>query len=154
MTGITDAGIEIERDLEAAPADVFEAWTDARHFARWFGGSAVEVPIESLDYDAVEGRTWAATMVLPNGASIEWAGDFLEVTPAERLVMTITDTPGAPERARITVDVEPRDGGSHMRFAQEAPGFSSEQKEMLLAGWQSFLDELESGLLAAPPKDE
>lgn len=146
MTGLTDTGIAIERDIDAAPAVVFEAWTDSRHFARWFGGSAVEVPLESLVYSAVEGETWAATMSLPNGAEIAWAGDFLEVKPAERLVMTITDKPDAPERARITVDLEPRDGGVRMRFAQEAPGFTDEQKEMLLAGWQSFLDELESGL--------
>ncbi len=150
MTGMTDTGIAIERDIDAGPADVFEAWTDARRFARWFGGSAVEVPLESLDYEAVEGGAWAATMSLPDGAAIAWAGDFLEVKPVERLVMTITDAPDAPERARITVDIEPRDGGSRLLFTQEAPGFTVEQKEMLLAGWQSFLDELESGLATTP----
>ena len=45
------AHITIERDIAASPAAVFEAWTDAGSFARWFGTEAVQIPAESLDFE-------------------------------------------------------------------------------------------------------
>ncbi len=143
MTGITTDGIEITRDFAAPPAAVFAAWTTPQHFARWFGGAAVQVPLDSLDFIAEPGRAWTAQMVLPNGTTIDWTGDFIEVVPDERLVLTMTDRPTEPVRARIVVELAPVAGGTRMRFTQETPGFSPEQQEGVLAGWQSFIDELE-----------
>lgn len=143
MTGTTAEGIEIERDFAAPPAAVFAAWTTPRHFARWFGGNDVEVPLDSLDLVAEPGRSWTARMVLPDGSTIDWAGDFIEVVPDERLVFTITDRPAEPGRAVIVVELSAIPGGTRMRFTQETPGFSPAQQAGVLAGWQAFIDELE-----------
>ncbi len=143
MTGITAGGIEIDRDFAAPPKDVFDAWTNAQHFARWFGGKQVQVPLDSLDFVAEPGRTWTAQMALPNGDTMDWTGDFIEVVPHERLVFTITDRPAEPARATIVVELTPLADGTRMHFTQETPGFTPEQQEGVLAGWQSFLDELE-----------
>jgi len=143
MTGITADGIEIDRDVAAPPAAVFAAWTTAQHFARWFGGSDVQVPLDDLDFIAEPGRTWTARMILPDGTVIDWTGEFIEVVPDRRLVLTITDRPAERGRARIVVELAPNAGGTRMRFTQETPGFSPEQREGVLAGWQSFIDELE-----------
>src|SRR5689334_25149199 len=85
MTGITPEGFEIDRDFAAPPSAVFAAWTTAEHFARWFGGKDVQVPADRLDYEPAAGRAWSATMVLPDGNTIDWAGEFLEVVPDRRL---------------------------------------------------------------------
>ncbi|MFI6349491.1 SRPBCC domain-containing protein [Streptomyces sp. NPDC050560] len=143
MTGITADGIELDRSFAAPPAAVFAAWTTPQHFARWFGGKDVQVPLDSLEFIAEPGRTWSARMVLPDGNTIDWTGEFIEVTPDERLVFTMTDRPAEPGRARIVVELTATADGTRMHFTQEAPGFSPEQKEGLLAGWQSFIDELE-----------
>jgi uncharacterized protein YndB with AHSA1/START domain len=143
MTGITAGGIEIDRDFAAPPKEVFEAWTKAQHFARWFGGKDVQVPLDSLDFVAEPGRTWTAQMTLPNGDTMDWTGDFIEVVPHERLVFTITDRPAEPARAKIVVELTPLADGTRMHFTQETPGFTPEQQEGVLAGWQSFIDELE-----------
>lgn len=142
MTGTTSEGIEIDLVIPASPAAVFAAWTAPESFARWFGGPQVEVPRDSLDLLAEAGRTWRARMLLPDGASIDWVGEFLDVVPDRRLVLTISDQPGAAQRARIDIDLEAVEGGTRMRFAQETPGFTPEQQEQVLAGWQGFLDEL------------
>ena len=142
MTGIIEGGIEIDRDFAAPPAAVFAAWTTAAHFARWFGGREVQVPLDGLDYVAEPGRTWSAQMILPDGHTIDWTGEFLEVVPDDRFVFTLTDRPAEPARARIVVELSPIPGGTRMRFSQETPGFSPEQQEGVLAGWQTFLDEL------------
>ncbi|MGE3277151.1 MAG: SRPBCC domain-containing protein [Vicinamibacterales bacterium] len=143
MTGTTEGGIRIDRDFAATPAAVFAAWTTPESFARWFGGDAVQVPLDSLDFVAEPGRPWRARMVLPDGHTIDWAGDFIEVVPDERLVFTITDRPAEPGRARIVVQLVAIPGGTRMHFTQETPGFSPEQQAGVLAGWQGFIDVLE-----------
>lgn len=143
MTGTTDEGIEIDRDFAAPPAAVFAAWTTREHFARWFGGKDIQVPLDSLDFVAEPGRSWTAQMILPDGTTIDWTGEFVEVAPDRRLVFTITDRPAEPAQATIVVELTPIAGGTRMHFTQETPGFSSEQQDGTLAGWQLFLDELE-----------
>ncbi|UEJ81389.1 SRPBCC domain-containing protein [Brachybacterium halotolerans subsp. kimchii] len=142
MTGTTDHGIEIDREIPAPSPAVFAAWTQPESFARWFGGPEVDVPQDGLDLVAEPGRAWRARMVLPDGASIDWIGEFLEVVPAQRLVLTISDRPEAESRARILVELSPEGAGTRMHFSQETPGFTTEQQEGVLAGWQAFLEEL------------
>lgn len=139
MTGIIDGGIEIEQVLSASPEQVFAAWTEPSAFTRWFGGTEVDVPLESLDFIAEPERTWSARMVLPDGKEIGWAGEFLEVTPPSRVVMTITDQPQDLQRAKLAVTFTPADSGSVLYMTQETPGFSKGQQLATIAGWQGFL---------------
>jgi uncharacterized protein YndB with AHSA1/START domain len=143
MTAITTHGIEIDRKFTAPPTAVFASWTTPEHFAQWFGGRSAQVPLDSLDFVAEPGRTWTARMVLPDGNTLDWTGDFVEVVPVERLVFTITDRPAEPSRATIVVELTAIAGGTQMHFTQETPGFTPEQQEGVLAGWQAFIDELE-----------
>jgi uncharacterized protein YndB with AHSA1/START domain len=143
VTGITSDGIEIDRDFAAPPAAVFAAWTTPEHFARWFGGKTTQVPLDSLDFVAEPGRSWSAQMLLPDGTTMDWTGEFVEVVPDERLVFTITDRPAEPARARVVVELTAIPDGTRMQFTQETPGFSREQQEGTLDGWQAFIDELE-----------
>ncbi len=149
MTGITTEGFEIDRDFAAPPSAEFAAWTTAEHFARWFGGKDVQVPADRVDYTAEVGRTWTATMVLPDGGTIDWAGEFLEVVPDERLVLTMTDQPAEPARLAITVELSPAGEGTHMRMTQAAPDFTPEQREATIAGWQTFFDVMADVVVAA-----
>ncbi|HIW99343.1 MAG TPA: SRPBCC domain-containing protein [Candidatus Nesterenkonia stercoripullorum] len=143
MTGTTAEGIEIDRDFAASPAAVFAAWTTPQHFARWFGGKDVEVPVDTLDFIAEPGRTWQAQMILPNGTTIEWTGRFNEVIPDERLVFTLTDRPGESVQAEVVVELTAIATGTRMHFTQQTPDFSAEEQESLITGWESFIDELE-----------
>ena len=140
MNDITASGIEIQREFDAAPTSVFTAWTTGQSFAHWFGGAGVNVPLEHLEYVAEAGREWRARMELPDGNHIDWAGEFIEVTPGARLVLTMTDQPADPSRAVIVVDLESSERGTLMKFTQETPGFTPEQQSAVLQGWESFFD--------------
>ncbi|MBS1674441.1 MAG: SRPBCC domain-containing protein [Actinobacteria bacterium] len=139
---MTEDGIEIDREFAASPQAVFDAWTTPESFSRWFGGRDVQVPLDSLDYRAEDGRAWSAVMVLPDGARIDWAGEFLEVDPPSRLVMTLTDRPASSDRAVLTVDLTPTLSGTRLVMTQQTPGFTTEQREGTIAGWLTFLEVL------------
>lgn len=141
MTGVTQTGIVIDRATAASPDSVFAALSEAASFASWFGGEDVDVPAESLDFNAVEGDTWRATMVLPDGNSIDWHGTFVRVERPSRFDFTLTDQPGGGgTEALVTVAIAPADGGASLQMTQETPDFPHEQKAATLEGWQMFLD--------------
>ncbi|KHK95562.1 hypothetical protein LK09_18700 [Microbacterium mangrovi] len=139
---MTEDGIRIDREFAASPTAVFAAWTTPESFSRWFGGREVTVPLDGLDYRAEAGRAWSAMMVLPDGNTIDWAGEFVEVDPPSRLVMTLTDRPAEGERALLTVELTPSAAGTRLVMTQQTPGFTEEQRLGTIAGWQTFLDVL------------
>jgi uncharacterized protein YndB with AHSA1/START domain len=136
------SGATITRTF-AAPADaVFDAWVTPASFAAWFGGSGVDVPIESVQMDARAGGTWQATMILGAGMpDINWFGEFVEVDRPAKLVLTLTDRPG-DARELVTVTFTEVDGGTEMLFRQTGGNLSAEDYERTAAGWQTFFDAL------------
>lgn len=143
MTGVTPTGIAIDRTSSASPEHLFHAVSDASSFARWFGGTDVEVPADRLTFNASTGAEWAATMVLPDGNTIDWAGTFLRVERPTRFDFTLSDQPGEDfDGVSVTMTISPADGGSVLHMTQETPDFPEEQKMATLEGWQIFLSEV------------
>jgi uncharacterized protein YndB with AHSA1/START domain len=136
--------ITVTRTFAAPRERVFAAWTDPEKFAVWFGSSQVTVPRESLVLDVRPGGNWSAVMELPDGGTINWEGQYTEVTPPERLCLTITDQPGTDPGAPIVVTFAEVDGGTQMTLVQEAPDFSEDQREQTAAGYQAFFDDMEA----------
>ena len=142
MTGVTQTGIEIDRTTAASPDAVFAALSEAPSFARWFGGADVEIPADTLEFQAVQGGTWRATMVLPDRNTIDWSGTFVRVERPSRFDFTLTDQPAGGTEALVTVSITPADGGAALHMTQETPDFPHEQKAATLDGWQVFFDEV------------
>lgn len=140
MENFSSDGIEITRQISAQAETVFEVLSEAKWFSQWFGGTAVGVPLEHLDYSASAGREWSAVMVLPDSNRISWAGEFVEVESPSVLEMTLTDNPQDPARAGLRFTVEGNGSVAALKMAQQTPGFTDEQKSATITGWQSFLD--------------
>ncbi len=87
-------------------------------------------------------------MRLPDGGSIDWAGEYVELDRPSRLAMTMTDRPDQPAGAPLTVDLEEVAGGAtRMTMTQRAGEFTPEQRAMTIQGGGGFLDVME-GLVA------
>lgn len=136
--------ITVTRTFAAPRERVFAAWTDPADFAVWFGSSQVTVPRDSVVLDVRPGGSWQAVMELPDGNTINWEGRYTEVTPAERLGLTITDQPGTEPGAPISVTFAEVDGGTQMTLVQDAPEFTEDQREQTAAGYQAFFDDMEA----------
>ncbi|HEY5230802.1 MAG TPA: SRPBCC domain-containing protein [Galbitalea sp.] len=137
-------GATIRRTF-AAPRDlVFDAWVTPRHFATWFGGSDVDVPLDSVSMDVRPGGIWKATMIIGNGVpDMHWFGEFVEVDRPDKLVLTMADRPGdARELVSVTLTEVP--DGTEMLFHQSGGNMSADEYERTAAGWQTFFDAMET----------
>ena len=141
-------GISITRIFDAPREVVFDAWITPASFAAWFGGRDAEIPLDSCTIDARVGGTWKATMVLPDGTTINWDGEFQEVVFPERLVLTMRDRPG-PECEPLTVEFRDLGGKTEMRFRQTGGNMDVTEYEHAGAGWMTFFDTMESAFAAA-----
>ncbi len=138
-------GITITREFDAPRELVFDAWTDPRHFSAWFGGTASEVPEETVRMDVRPGGAWSATMHAgPERRRILWHGEYLDVERPARLVVTLSDVPADGEP--LTVRFEDVDGRTRMTFHQPGGHLDAAAIEATTASWQSFFDVLDDVL--------
>ncbi len=77
----------ITRELRASRELVWSAWTNARHFARWFGPKDIEVPFCELE--PREGGALRFCHRFATGEELWVQGVFREVTAPERLVFSL-----------------------------------------------------------------
>jgi uncharacterized protein YndB with AHSA1/START domain len=93
------AGDEVITRVFGAPRGlVFEVWTKAEHFTRWFGPHGAE--IVACELDARPGGIIRFGHRFPGGPTLYSKGTFVEVVPDERLVFTtgVVDEHGHPVR--------------------------------------------------------
>lgn len=137
-------GFTTTRTIAASPERVWRALVDAESFASWFGTEQVAVPLSTLRWDAREGSEWSAQMVLPDGATIDWEGEFVRVDQPRELAFTITDDAANPQRDDVVFALEPGgDSGCMLTLSQSGGGLSDEQYEQAAAGWAGFVDVIE-----------
>lgn len=87
MSAAANREFLIVRTVHAPRALVWQAWTDPRLLAQWWGPHA----LTSCDcqMDVRVGGTHRVTMRMPDGVRYPIRGSYLEVQPMDRLVMTM-----------------------------------------------------------------
>jgi uncharacterized protein YndB with AHSA1/START domain len=75
MTRVFDAPREL----------VFQAWTDPKHLAQWWGPRGFTNPV--CEWDARPGGKIYDVMRAPNGQDFPMGGEFREIVPPEKLVI-------------------------------------------------------------------
>jgi len=140
-----------EREYAAPPELVFEVWTRAEHFARWFAPDGVEVPL--CEMDARPGGKLRFQHRFPSGEVVTIHGVFDEVVAPSllRFTFAFVDADGRPAAPSVfpewpvgvhivmTVRLEPSPRGTrmsvHQRVAEpEATGLPAVRRHRELAG--------------------
>ena len=138
---IEPAGFRTVRVFDAPRERVWREWTEPERFADWFGGADIVVPVSTVSFDLREGGGWSATM-LAGDREIRWRGEFHEIVPPERLVLTFSDQPSGDERELVIVELRDLgDGRTEMRFEQRGRQ-GAEQYLRAQRGWGTFFDRL------------
>jgi uncharacterized protein YndB with AHSA1/START domain len=78
--------LTITRVFDAPRALVFQAWTDARHLAQWWGPNGFTNPV--CEIEARVGGAIRIHMRGPDGAVHKMKGEIREIVAPERLVFT------------------------------------------------------------------
>ena len=140
-------GLTITRVLAAPRERVWHEWTEPAAFADWFGGADAEVPLDTVALDVRPGGAWRATM-FAGGREIRWRGEYVEVDPPERLVMTFSDQPDdAPPELVVVMLRDLGDGRTEMVLEQHGR-MPPEAYEATRGGWGAFLDRMAERLAA------
>ena len=97
-----DREIVVSRLIEAPPDLVFEAWTDPRHVAKWWGPRGFTTTTHEMDVRP--GGDWRLTMHGPDGRDYYNHIVFDEVVRPERLVYRhVPETGTEPVSFQTTV---------------------------------------------------
>jgi uncharacterized protein YndB with AHSA1/START domain len=142
------AHYEIVRVLDAPREEVFRAWTEPEHFARWFGARGFVTPPDRLSLDVRPGGLWRAVLVSEDGFEVTLDGTYREVRAPERLVFTTgdpDDADGGPASV-VTVILTDRGDRTEMRFHQYGVNTDDERATAARTGWTIFFDRLAENL--------
>jgi len=145
----TDNGFTLHRQIDAPPALVFNAFTEAAHLGWFFSG---EGSPPKPEVDLRVGGAWRQWMVLSDDDGYVTGGVYREIVPGEKLVFVWGAVGGWPEPDAdapvVTIELAPHDTGTQLTFALDLPPhLSAEEVERQLAtgmraGWSQTLDRL------------
>ncbi len=140
--------IEITRLLSAPRELVWEALTDPKHLAHWWGPNGFAITTHS--HDARPGGTWDFVMHGPDGTDYDNLIVYSEVVRPERLVYTL-GAPGDadPFHGRITLAAE--GAMTRITLRMRFPSFAARDQVIrdvgAVEGGKQTLDRLEAFLV-------
>ena len=152
-TNFNDA-VVIERIFDAPQELIWQLWTKAEDFAKWYGPTGFTVPVADMDMRV--GGKRLICMASPDGSMKMWTtGEYTEIVPNERLVYTesMSDEDGNimspsamgmpegyPEVTQVTVQLEELGGRTKMVMIHA--GVPAESGAA--GGWGQAFDKLEA----------
>jgi uncharacterized protein YndB with AHSA1/START domain len=128
-----DEAVIVMTRVYGAPRDlVWEAMTEARHVAQWWGGPGFSNPV--CEMDLRPGGLWRHVMRFPDGHELHMNFVFVEVDPPKRLVWRDArreQRKGGPPSCLITVILE--EMGARTRWNMVARFDSIAERDAALA---------------------
>jgi uncharacterized protein YndB with AHSA1/START domain len=138
--------IAITRDFAAPRALVFQAFTDAKHVAEWWGPRGFTAP--RCEIDARPGGAIFILMQGPGDFSHPMTGTVHEVVPNERFVFTAVARDNADNvllESHTTATFRDQGSGTRLTVEARAKGLADIARMMLAgmeAGWSQSLEKL------------
>jgi uncharacterized protein YndB with AHSA1/START domain len=144
--------------LDAAPTDVFRAWTDPDHLD-WYYNPDHPIPSEPIELDLRVGGVWRQYMVIDESTAYFTGGVYREIVPDEKLVFAWGASDGWPQldmdrlddSPRVTMTLSQLDGRTEMTLRVELPAELPDDGvpgwwPMVRGGWRDTVDRLAAEL--------
>lgn len=84
----SDREVVVRRTFDAPVHLVFEAWSKAEHFKRWWVPKSMPIPLLSCEMDVRTGGTYRLVFGTAGSPPMAFFGKYLEVIPNARIVWT------------------------------------------------------------------
>lgn len=101
------------RRIEATPAQVFSAMSEAERVARWWGPAGFSSTVHQFDFR--HGGDWRLTLHGPDGADYPNHNRFTRIEPDHLLVI---DHPSTDHHFVLTLELVPEAGGTRVHWCQ------------------------------------
>jgi len=157
----TPRDFTLTRTLDAAPADVFEAWTDPDQLG-WYYNPDQPIPTEPIELDLRVGGAWRQRMVVDEATAYVTGGIYREIVRDEKLVFSWGATDGWPEldldrledSPLVTLTLSVVDGYTEMTLHVELPASFAESVptqwfDHIETGWSDTVDRLTAAVAQA-----
>ncbi len=130
--------IRLHRVLRSSPARVYRAFLDADAMVKWLPPNGFTAKVHHMD--ARVGGTFRMSFTnFTSGKSHSFGGEYLELTPHERLRYTDKfDDPNLPGEMRVTVNLKKVFCGTDVDIVQEGVP-EVIPAEACYMGWQESL---------------
>ncbi len=160
LTADRPRDVQLSRCFPSVPVEaLWKAFSDANAVAAWFGPRDFSCEVD--EYDFRVGGRWASRMIGPDGQQYPSSGEFTEIVPGQRLVLTDTFEPSVqdviptelPGRVLVTILFESYGPGSRLtlRTQHASPQDRARNEAMgMIRGWHSTLDCLQGFLTQQP----
>ncbi|HRI42671.1 MAG TPA: SRPBCC domain-containing protein [Fimbriimonadaceae bacterium] len=142
---VSDVELVVTRTVDATARLVFEAWTRAELFRRWWVPKSYGLNLVSCEMDVRVGGQYRLAF-LHEGATMEFFGTYLEVTPDSRLVWTNEE--GDAGQTVTTVTFEENEGKTRLAVYNLYPSKEALDADGSTGALPESLDQLEE-LLAS-----
>ena len=149
--------IVINRVFDLPISKVWQAWTEAEQFKKWWGPKDFTCPSSKME--AKVGGKYLSCMRGPDGKEYWSTGVVKEFIPERKLVVTdsFSDEKGNikpasdygmpgdwPKELLLTVYLEEADGATKMKLRHQ--GVPEEMREDCMKGWNESFDKLEKNI--------
>ena len=141
--------LTLKRRLNAPPAKIYRAWTDAAKISRWFGPEAAEML--RAETDVRVGGRFRIVFRGPDGEEHDVGGVYREVVPNQKLVFTWAWR-STPERESLVTVALKRDGDGTLLTLLHEQFFDEAARDRHGRGWSETLDKLESYVRERTPR--
>jgi len=141
-----EGSVAITRVFDASREQVWQAWTDPKMMAQWFGPRGFTSSVPELD--ARVGGRLRIVMHGPDGNDYPMKGEFREVMPPQRLVFSniaIDNDGNHLLEGETTVTLSEQGGRTALTVKSHAVGKVPLAPQMLAgmeAGWTQSIDKL------------
>ncbi len=166
---VAERSFTLTRWFDAPRERVWQAWTDPKQLAAWWGPHGFTNPV--VEADVRPGGRLRIVMRSPEGVDFPAVGEFVAIEPPSRLVFTddISDEvpaelqasldrhrpsspPGSPLRILVEVTFEELDGGTLLTVTDSFT--SDEDRDAIMrtgavSGWSESMERLETLVTAA-----
>src|ERR671932_809515 len=94
MSATADREIVVSRVIDAPRELVFEAFTEVRHLAQWWGPEGFTTTTRSFEFR--EGGAWDFVLHAPDGTDYQEWITWTEIAPPERIALLHGESRGDP----------------------------------------------------------
>jgi uncharacterized protein YndB with AHSA1/START domain len=131
------AELILTRTFDASREVVFQAWTDPKGLAQWWGPRGFTTKIHEMDVRP--GGAWRYAMLGPDGNEYPFDGVYVEVVAPERLVLDGAIHGSPEQRVWTEVTFAEREGKTEITVRQLF-SFESDATRGAPIGWNQQFD--------------